>query len=78
MKKPRIKLKEAREAKGFTQLQMAEALGYKSKSQYCMIESGSRGISVGVAMAISSLLDRSIEDIFDAEEVHVSQIKDTG
>jgi transcriptional regulator with XRE-family HTH domain len=77
LKQPRTKLKAAREKSGLTQLQLAEALGYKSRSQYCMLENGSRGVSVGVAMALSGLLGKSIEELFDAEEVHVSQIKDT-
>ncbi len=66
----RYKLKQARIDKGITQEQMAKLLGYKSKSHYCMIENGQRGISVEIALRICEILNKSVEELFDAVEVH--------
>ena len=63
----------AREEKGYTQEYMAQKLGYKSKSHYCMIEGGSRGISVETAIAIAQLLDKPIVELFCVDEVHEMQ-----
>ncbi|MDQ6418703.1 helix-turn-helix transcriptional regulator [Paenibacillus sp. LHD-117] len=73
MSSDRKKLRAAREQKGLTQGQVAEYLGYKSKSQYCMVENGQRGVSIGTAIALSNLLEKPIEHLFGAEEVHVAQ-----
>jgi transcriptional regulator with XRE-family HTH domain len=69
----REKLRKARLDKGFTQEQMAQLLGYKSKSHYCMIENGQRGISVETALRISEILGKPVEELFDATEVHDAQ-----
>jgi DNA-binding XRE family transcriptional regulator len=74
----REKLKQAREECGLTQEQMAKSLGYKSRSHYCMVENGQRGVSVETALAISTILKRPIAELFDAAEVHILQEKDTG
>lgn len=66
----REKLKQARIEKGLTQEQMALLLGYKSKSHYCMIENGQRGVSVETALKISDILGKPVEELFDAVEVH--------
>lgn len=66
----RHKLRAAREEKGFTQGDMAKALGYKSKSHYCMIESGQRGVSVEIALAIADILQKPVESLFRAADVH--------
>ena len=63
----RHKLRAAREEMGLTQGDMAKALGYKSKSHYCMIESGQRGVSVEIALAIADILQRPL---FKAADVH--------
>lgn len=66
----REKLKKVRLDKGLTQEQMARLLGYKSKSHYCMIENGQRGISIEIALRIAAILERPVEELFDADEVH--------
>ena len=58
------RLKELRKSKGYTQEEMAEALGYASKSGYSMLESGEIGINLEKAQIISKMFDMSIEDIF--------------
>jgi len=66
----RAKLKAARKAAGLTQGQMAHLLGYRSKAQYCMLERGQRRVTVETAFRIASILNKPIEELFDASEVH--------
>jgi transcriptional regulator with XRE-family HTH domain len=66
----RKNLKLAREAANLTQEQVAQYLGFRSKSHYCMIENGQRGISVENAIRIAGLLERPVEELFSALEVH--------
>lgn len=65
-------LKAARVAKGVTQQDMAEHLGYRSKSGYCMVERGTNQPSLRVAMLISELLERPLEVLFPGALVHES------
>ncbi|MGE5630249.1 MAG: helix-turn-helix transcriptional regulator [Caulobacteraceae bacterium] len=67
----RIKLKAARESSKLTQEQVAKKLNY-SKSHYCMIENGQRGISVEKAMILSKLFDKPIEELFNEDDISVS------
>ncbi len=66
----RKNLKLAREAANLTQEQVAQYLGFRSKSHYCMIENGQRGISVENAIRIAELLGRPVEELFCALDVH--------
>lgn len=60
-------LKSARVEKGFTQLQVAKAVGISLKS-YQRIESGTHDTTTTVAIAIARLLSSSVEDLFDNSE----------
>lgn len=62
-----INLKIARDNKGISQEEMAIMLGYKSKSQYCMIENGQRRVPVDIALAISNILEQPVEKLFKKE-----------
>lgn len=59
-------LKEIRLQRGKTQEEMAAAIGYKSKSAYCSIETGVNGVSTETAAKIATVLDMS-----DSEKVLV-------
>lgn len=54
-------LKETRMAAGVTQEAMAEALGYKDKSSYCLLENGTVKCTVEQAKKIKLALDMSLE-----------------
>lgn len=58
-----IELKELRLAKGLSQEQMAEKLGYASKSGYSMLELGKINITLKQAKTISDVLETPIEGI---------------
>lgn len=64
------KLKAARTEAGFTQGQMARMLGYRSKSQYCMLERGHRKVTVETALRMAAILRKPVEELFDASAVH--------
>ena len=66
----RKQLRKARLAKGYTQQYMAIYLGFKSKSHYCMIENGQRGISVELALRASEILEMPVDELFDPHDVH--------
>lgn len=68
-------LKDARKAKGYTQEEMAQLLGYKSKSGYCMIERGVNQPPLKVALSISRLLERPVNELFSDIDVHESGTK---
>lgn len=68
----RKNLRAARKAMGYTQEQMAKMLGYKSKSHYCMIENGQRGISVEQALKIAGILHKPVEEIFNYPGINTS------
>lgn len=58
------KLKELRIQKGYTQREMAEKLGFKSKSSYNQIEKGKTKIDILLAKKISEILNEDLEKIF--------------
>jgi putative transcriptional regulator len=72
----RKRLIAARKAAGLTQKQMAEKLGFKSESHYCMIENGKRGVSVGTAIKLSRILKRTVEELFYAELVNENETRE--
>ena len=57
------KLKEKREQLGYTQEQMAEKLGYSSKSGYNMLENGNVKLSLEKAKILSNLLNIPLNEI---------------
>lgn len=54
-------LKETRVAAGVTQEAMAEALGYKDKSSYCLLENGTVKCTVEQSKKIKQVLSMSLE-----------------
>lgn len=58
-------LKEERVKKGFTQQYMAEQLGFKDRSSYCLIEKGNVSVNVDVADKIASILNLTKEKTFE-------------
>ena len=68
-------LKSERKAKGYTQKYMAEQLGFKDRSSYCLIENGKCSVDIELANRIASVLDlseRRTFEIFFASKVQVS------
>jgi putative transcriptional regulator len=59
-----IKLRNARKATGLTQSEIAEQLGYKSKSAYSMIETGRNKPRLSIALKIAVIVDERVEDLF--------------
>lgn len=57
------KLKEAREAAGLTQLEIAKKLGI-SDSFYSQIENGKRRLSLKIALDIAAILKKTPNDLF--------------
>ena len=57
-------LKSERKAKGYTQKYMAEQLGFKDRSSYCLIENGK--------CSVLDLSERRTFEIFFASKVQVS------
>lgn len=75
------KLKKIREEFGYTQDDMANKLGYSSKSTYNMKEKGIRKITVEDAYKISKIFNTTIEKIFFDDEVvklTTEDLKETG
>lgn len=65
-------LKQERIKRGFSQKKMAEELGFRDKSSYCLIENGKTQVSVQLMNKIIKVLDLSVEltaRIFIAEKV---------
>lgn len=54
-------LKKERIKKGLSQKRMAEELGFRDKSSYCLIENGKTQISVPLMNKIIKVLDLSTE-----------------
>lgn len=68
-------LKQERVSRGLTQKYMAEALGFKDRSSYCLIENGKCSVDIGLANRIARVLNLSEQrtyEIFFAEKVQVS------
>lgn len=68
-------LKQERVAKGFTQKYMAEALGFKDRSSYCLIEKGKCSVDIEMANRIASVLnlsERRTFEIFFVSKVQTS------
>ena len=65
-------LKRERVSRKITQKQMAERLGFRDKSSYCLIENGKTQVSVQLMNKIIEVLDLSTEkaaQIFIATKV---------
>lgn len=60
----RVKLKEMREAQGYTQRSFGEAVGV-SRSHYSQVESGEKQPSLRLALRIKRALGYYGDDIFD-------------
>lgn len=68
-------LKQERVAKGYTQKYMAEALGFKDRSSYCLIEKGKCSVDIELANRIASVLnlsERRTFEIFFVSKVQAS------
>lgn len=70
------KIKQAREKKGLSQTELAEKLGYKSRSSVNKIETGGRDIPRSQIVKIAKILDippSSLVNIYDDdyEEKHI-------
>lgn len=57
-------IKKIRTELGISQEDMAEKLGYSSKSGYSMLENGYVSISLERAIKISEVFNKSMEEIF--------------
>lgn len=69
------RLRELRKEKGLTCEAMAEALGLETKSAYSKKENGNTKFSLDDAKKVSSILGKSIEDIFFTDEVSFEDTK---
>ncbi|HCS74695.1 MAG TPA: XRE family transcriptional regulator [Clostridiales bacterium] len=58
-----MSLKQSRIEAGLTQSFMARKLGISS-SYYCLLENGKRRITLDLALSISQIIDKPLEDIF--------------
>lgn len=58
-------LKSERKAKGYTQKYMAEQLGFKDRSSYCLIENGKCSVDIELANQIASLLNLSKQKTYE-------------
>jgi transcriptional regulator with XRE-family HTH domain len=72
----KIKLLEARKAKGFSQNQMAEKL-FMDISSYCRRETGQIKIHITEWQKLARILEVSLDEIFEAEENQVFICKDS-
>lgn len=70
-------LKQERLAKGFTQKYMAEALGFKDRSSYCLIEKGKCSVDIELANRIASILDLSERRTFEIFFASIVQASST-
>ena len=64
-------IKKMRLTKGLTQTEMAEKLGYSSKSGYCQLENGTVKMTIEKALLIAKALDVN-PNIFFEEKLHAS------
>lgn len=68
-------LKQERVSQGLTQKYMAEQLGFKDRSSYCLIEKGKCSVDIELANRIALVLnlnERRTFEIFFASQVQVS------
>ena len=66
MSKKTINLRELRERRGWTQVELAERLGF-SRPFVSEVENGKRGISLGMMQAIMRVFNLKYEDFFANE-----------
>ena len=57
------RIRELREAKGLSQLQVAKHLGYRSGVAYCRLETGKRRLRVEHLGALANVLGVSVSDL---------------
>lgn len=69
MKKFKNNLKNVRDAKNITGIELAKMVGI-SHSMIYMIENGDRNPGIKLAKKIADALDRSIEEIFFDDQCH--------
>lgn len=62
------RIREKREARGITQEQLAEKLGYKNKSSIAKIETGTNDITQSKVVAFAKALDTSVAYLMGWEE----------
>ena len=62
-------LKKLRKSKGITQAEMAEMLGYKGKSSYCMLENGRVRMQLDTARRIAEILEVDVNTLFFGNHV---------
>jgi DNA-binding XRE family transcriptional regulator len=67
------RLRELRNEKGISAKEMADLLGLKTEAAYYKKESGAIKFSLREAMLISKKLQKSIEEIFLADEVSLME-----
>lgn len=58
------RLKQLRNEAGYSQEELANLLGYKSKTGYSMLETQGYGLDIFKAKQIADLYGKSIEEIF--------------
>lgn len=58
-------LKDERKKQGFTQAYMAEQLGFKDRSSYCLIEKGKSSVDIELANRIADILDFSRKTTYE-------------
>ena len=72
------KIKELRKLKGLTQQNMAERLGYKSKSGYCQLEKGEVKLTLEKIEIIAEVLGVNPQVFlvdYKTEDTSVSKVK---
>lgn len=62
------RIREKREARGITQEQLAEKLGYKNKSSIAKIETGTNDITQSKVVAFAKALDTSVAYLMGWED----------
>ena len=68
-------LKDERVKRGLTQKNMAERLGFKDRSSYCLIENGKISVDIELANKIATILNLSRQKTF--EIFFASQVQET-
>lgn len=63
------RIKELRESRGISQIELADTLGIKSRTYLSMIETGYRPISYRLAKKLSEFFGVSIEDILGSDAI---------